>query len=323
MNYRKIVPLLPLPLLLVSCSDDETVSNPIYFQVADMGTRGVIDKTTEVAPGFWITASNEKGTYIDEFARYNGQVQLTDTYTWPEGEQTFVAFKYGDAMLPSNPFESDGGIKFLNIDGITDYVCAYKKLSEKESDHGTVTLEFQHIMAYAQLYYRMEGEDTDTKRYSIVECYLSGKGHGTFYPSSLAKERTAWDFTLDAPNQERNESKNFYFFKEGNSFGEVPYSDTATLLQVGTKGPYELSLIPGEYTMTVRYTLEEGAPYEIGGKNAETRGAKTTTTPFTKTGRVTLKQGHVNALIITLSGSEVPGGNDNNDPSAPDNPEAD
>lgn len=329
-NRLYIAASLMSALLLGSCSEDENITqnNTIRFRVIkpeQMGTRAEVTEVGDVSPGFWLHVSNDDGDYINEFALYDwntGEVTLSKDYTWPDGELTFAAYCDGQSMMLTSPEGPDGGIHLDTRNGDSDYVVAYTKLLGDTVKEGVVNLEFKHILAYAEIYYKAAAHAADDPNYYntyITACVLAGVApRGTFYPKSLVDPNTqAW--VMDELSSEDNDSNFEYSFLNGERGVWVePTTEPQHLINTSIDC-YNLCVIPGKYMMAVSYEITSTNP---NAKPESTR-AMTAYDYYNKSGTVTLVGGRRNALIIDLSGNQVSGGNDNDDPSAPDNPEAD
>lgn len=317
--------------VLSACSDDVEApkGSPIGISVVNpdqMKTRAQVSTIGEVSPGFWLQVTNDEGSFIDEFALYDGntgKVTLSDDFLWPNGEQTFVGCCDGQSMMLSSPLDSQGGIHIDSHNGDQDYVVAYAKVSKEDTADGTVNLEFHHVLAYANIYY-MASEHAAGDPYVydtwLTECTLSGVYPlAIFNPVSLV-DRSVKAWTSDTSNPMGEMYHDYSYSFINNQVIELypaPNSEPQ-YLKDGSMAPYELCVIPGEYTLKVSYRINSSNPSSKAGTRA-----MTATENYTKTAKVTLVGGAINSLIIDLSGKEISGGNDNNDPSAPDNPEAD
>lgn len=316
-------------LSLASCSEDDEAPQGTSIGISvvnpdQMETRAQVSTIGDVSPGFWLQVTNDKGSYIDEFALYDwrsGKVTLSDDFLWPDGEQTFVGCCDGQSMMLSSPLDSQGGIHIDSHNGDQDYVVAYAKVSKEETTNGTVNLQFHHVLAYANIYYMAAehaADDPNVYTTTITDCTLYGVYPlAIFNPVSLVDNSVkAWTSDTDNPMGESYHSHSYSFINQQ----EVTVYPTSEpqYLKDGSQTPYELCVIPGEYTLKVTYRINSSNP----NAKAETR-AMTGTETYSKTAKVTLVGGAINSLIIDLSGKEISGGNDNDDPSAPDNPEAD
>lgn len=168
-NYI-LTPLLLTALLTVGCSDDEQTADnttaALQLNLSEEPWQGeTLQLTRATATEEALKASTEGfGLYCSEFKMADKQVTWDATHQrWDYGNLLLWKHNRGTTvnMYAYAPYDGDGtyadGSLFTVSDGTlmftttigntTDLLCAGKTNAKQTDDQGTVTLNFQHVLA--------------------------------------------------------------------------------------------------------------------------------------------------------------------------------
>lgn len=296
-RYTYIYIIMASAISLAGCHDEENADvladrHPIQVSLSDIGaiTRAYTPNTIqELQKGhvhFWMqTEYVEDGVNVWDECEivWNGNLSQFETLPvlyWPRNNDTkvsiaviteegqmngFSGINFGVAHVPV----SDSSVSDTFFDGL----AAYVEQSERESDHGRIYLDFEHIKSAVNVKLVASAEDN----YSIHDVYLIGES-----PSSYNVATSSWNFSssLHVPLT--------YTFYE-----TLP--TVANYLRLQSGGTHEIEgevlVVPGTYTLYVYYS---SAPVDGAyGPDA--------VAPQYKTQTVVFKAGEQKTVNVNLS----------------------